>query len=217
MTNSDLEFDVMRLASSPISKSELWRKTNSQKQDVFNVIDRLVNAGNMHLTKEGNKHLVVTVHSDTDDITWNGILKYQKEQLHETVLLLADHKKLFKKTKTKTYHEGQLVYQYKINFPKIPKAVNQVTNGISVPIKKEITTNLMTFSMQIDYLMQHLIKFQYALSFKIITARKAKSRIERVQAIITKEINRVMSDHPKDHEGLAQFIQLQTRTWNVNV
>ena len=188
----------MRLASSPISKSELFRKTSSQKQDVFNVIERLVNTGNMHLTKEGNKHLVVTVHSDADDITWNGILKYQKDQLHETVLLLADHKKLFKKTKTKTYHEGQLVYQYRA-------------------IKKEITSDLITFSTQIDYLMQHLIKFQYALSFKIITARKAKSRIERVQAIITKEINRVMSDHPKDDEGLAQYIQLQTRTWNINV
>ena len=198
MTNSDLEFEVMRLASSPISKSELFRKTSSQKQDVFNVIDRLVNTGNMHLTEEGNKHIVVTVHSDTDDITWNGILKYQKEQLHETVLLLADHKKLFKKTKTKTYHEGQLVYQY--------RAIN-----------KELWSDLLTFSMQIDYLMQHLIKFQYALSFKIITARKAKSRIERVQAIITKEINRVMSDHPKDDEGLAQYIQLQTRTWNINV
>jgi hypothetical protein len=217
LTNSDLEFNILRLASSPISKSELWRKTNSQKQDVFSVIDRLVNTGNMHLTKEGNKHLVVTVHSDTDDITWNGILKFQQDQLQVTVSGLQEHKKLFKKTKTKTYREGNNVYQYKIKFPKIPKAVNQVTNGISIPIKKDIMVNLVTFSMQIDYLMQHLIKFQYALSFKIITARKAKSRIERVQAIITKEINKVMSDHPKDHDGLTQFVQLQTRTWNINV
>ena len=37
------------------------------------------------------------------------------------------------------------------------------------------------------------------------------------KAIISNEINGVMSDHTKHHKGLAQFIQLQTRTWNINV
>ena len=198
MTNSDLEFDILRLASSPIGKSELWRKTSSQKQDVFNAIDRLVSSGNLQLTKQGNRHIILTVDISADDITWNSILKYQKEQLHESVLRVQDHKKLFEKTKTKTYHEGLLVYVFK-------------------PLDSKITIDLMQFSMQIDYLMQHLIKFQYALSFKIIPSRKAKSRIETIQGIISSEINKVMKKHPKDHEGLTQFIKLQTRTWNVNV
>ena len=198
MTNSDLEWNILQIATSPISKSELHRKTSSQKQDVLNAIDRLVSIGNLQLTKEGNRHIVRTVDTSSDDITWNGILKFQQGQLKETVSRLQEHKKLFKKTKTKTYHEGQLVYQYRA-------------------IKKEIMSDLLQFSMQIDYLMQHLIKFQYALSFKILTKRKATSRLERVQALITKEINRVMKDHVNDYEGLRQFIQLQTRTWNVNV
>ena len=198
MTNSDLEFDILRLATSPISKSELWRKTSSQKQDCFSAIDRLVSTGNLQLTPEGNRHIVRTVDTSLDDITWNSILKYQKEQLHESVLRVQAHKKLFEKTKTKTYHEGQLVYQFR-------------------PINKELWSDLSQFSMQIDYLMQHLIKFQYALSFKLITSRKAKSRIETIQGIISSEINKVMKTHPKDHEGLTQFIKLQTRTWNLNV
>ena len=198
MTNSDLEFDILRLASSPIVKSELWRKTSSQKQDCFSAIDRLVSTGNLQLTKEGNRHIVRTVDTSLDDITWNGILKFQQDQLEETVSRLQDHKKLFKKTKTKTYHEGQLVYQFR-------------------PLNKQITSDLLQFSMQIDYLMQHLIKFQYALSFKIITSQKANSRIDKIRGIISSEINKVMKNHAKDHEGLAQFIQLQTRTWNLNV
>jgi len=198
LTNSDLEFDILRLASSPIGKSELWRKTSSQKQDVFNAIDRLVSSGNLQLTKQGNRHIILTVDISADDITWNSILKYQKEQLHESVLRVQAHKKLFEKTKTKTYHEGLLVYVFK-------------------PLDSKITIDLMQFSMQIDYLMRHLIKFQYALSFKIIPSRKAKSRIETIQRIISSEINKVMKKHPKDHEGLTQFIKLQTRTWNLNV
>ncbi len=198
MTNSDLEWNILQIATSPISKSELWRKTSSQKQDVFSAIDRLVSTGNLQLSQEGNRHIVRTVDTSSDDITWNGILKFQKDQLEETVSRLQDHKKLFKKTKTKTYHEGQLVYQFK-------------------PLNKQITTDLLQFSMQIDYLMQHLIKFQYALSFKIITSQKANSRIDKIRGIISSEINKVMKNHAKDHEGLTQFIQLQTRTWNLNV
>ena len=198
MANPDLESEILRIASVPISKTDLWRKTSSQKQDVFNAIDHLASTGNLQLKKEGRKHLVVRVDTSTDDITWNGILKFQQDQLQETVSRLQEHKKLFKKTKTKTYHEGQLVYQFK-------------------PLTKQITTDLLQFSMQIDYLMQHLIKFQYALSFKIITSQKANSRIGKIRGIISSEINKVMKNHAKDHEGLAQFIQLQTRTWNVNV
>ena len=202
MTNLDLESKILEIATSPISKNELWRKTSSQKQDVFNAIDRLVSTGNLQLTKESGKggirHVVRTVDTSSDDITWNGILKFQKDQLEETVSRLQARKKLFKKTKTKTYHEGQLVYQFK-------------------PLTKQITTDLLQFSMQIDYLMQHLIKFQYALSFKIITSQKANLRIDKIRGIISSEINKVMKNHAKDHEGLAQFIQLQTRTWNVNV
>ena len=202
MTNSDLEWNILRLASSPISKNDLWRKTSSQKQDVLNAIDRLVSTGNLQLTKEsakgGIRHIVVTVDTSSDDITWNGILKFQQDQLEETVSRLQAHKKLFKKTKTKTYHEGQLVYVFK-------------------PLNSKITEDLLQFSMQIDYLMQHLIKFQYALSFKIITSRKANERIEKIQDIISSQINKVMKNHAKDHEGLTQFIQLQTRTWNLNV
>ena len=198
MTNSDLEWNILQIATSPISKSELWRKTSSQKQDVFSAIDRLVSTGNLQLSQEGNRHIVRTVDTSSDDITWNGILKFQQDQLQETVSRLQDHKKLFKKTKTKTYHEGQLVYQFK-------------------PLNKQITTDLLQFSMQIDYLMQHLIKFQYALSFKIITSQKANSRIDKIRGIISSEINKVMKNHAKDHEGLTQFIQLQTRTWNLNV
>jgi len=198
LTNSDLEWNILQIATSPISKSELWRKTSSQKQDVFSAIDRLVSTGNLQLSQEGNRHIVRTVDTSSDDITWNGILKFQQDQLQETVSRLQDHKKLFKKTKTKTYHEGQLVYQFK-------------------PLNKQITTDLLQFSMQIDYLMQHLIKFQYALSFKIITSQKANSRIDKIRGIISSEINKVMKNHAKDHEGLTQFIQLQTRTWNLNV
>ena len=198
MTNSDLEWDILQIATSPISKSELWRKTSSQKQDCFSAIDRLVSTGNLQLTKEGNRHIVRTVDTSSDDITWNGILKFQQDQLQVTVSALQEHKKLFKKTKTKTYHEGQLVYQFR-------------------PLNKQITADLLQFSMQIDYLMQHLIKFQYALSFKIITSQKANSRIDKIRGIISSEINKVMKTHHKDHEGLAQFIQLQTRTWNLNV
>ena len=198
MTNSDLEQEILQIATSPMSKSEIWRKTGSQKQDCFNAIDRLVSKGNLHLKPEGNRHIVRTVDTSLDDITWNGILKFQQDQLQETVSRLQEHKKLFKKTKTKTYHEGQLVYQFR-------------------PINKELWSDLSQFSMQIDYLMQHLIKFQYALSFKIITSQKANLRIEKIQGIISSEINKVMKNHTKDHEGLAQFIQLQTRTWNLNV
>lgn len=199
MANPDLESEILRIASVPISKTDLWRKTSSQKQDVFNAIDHLVSTGNLQLTKEGRKHLVVRVDTSTDDITWNGILQFQQDQLHKTVLKLKEHKKLFKKTKTKTYHDGQLVYKFS-------------------PINKEIQSTLLQFSMQIDYLMQHLIKFQYALSFKLITKQKANARLERVQQIITKEINKVTLNHSwKDQDGLSQFIQLQTRTWNINV
>ena len=198
MTNSDLEQEILQIATSPMSKSEIWRKTSSQKQDCFNAIDRLASTGNLQLTPEGNRHIVRTVDTSLDDITWNGILKFQQDQLQETVSRLQEHKKLFKKTKTKTYHEGQLVYQFR-------------------PINKELWSDLSQFSMQIDYLMQHLIKFQYALSFKIITSQKANSRMEKIRGIISSEINKVMKTHHKDHEGLAQFIQLQTRTWNLNV
>tara|TARA_Y100001936_G_C15712747_1_gene476835 strand:+ start:48 stop:644 length:597 start_codon:yes stop_codon:yes gene_type:complete len=198
MVNPDLEGVILKHASVPISKSDLWRKTTSQKQDVFNAIDHLVATGNLQLTKEGRKHLVVTVDTSADDITWNGILKFQKDQLHETVLRLQEHEKLFKYTHTKMYHEGRLVHQYR-------------------PLNKQITSDLLQFSMQIDYLMQHLIKFQYALSFKLITKQKSSSRIERIREIITKEINKIMSDHPNEREGLSQFVQSQTRTWNINV
>ena len=199
MTNSDLEWNILQIATSPISKSELWRKTSSQKQDVFSAIDRLVSTGNLQLSQEGNRHIVRTVDTSSDDITWNGILKFQQDQLEVTVSRIQEHKKLFKKTKTKTYHDGQLVYKFS-------------------PINKEIQSTLLQFSMQIDYLMQHLIKFQYALSFKLITKQKANARLEMVQQIITKEINKVTSNHSwKDQDGLSQFIQLQTRTWNINV
>lgn len=202
MTNSDLEWEILKIAQSPISKNELWRKLASQKQDVHLAIDRLVSTGNLKLTKEtakgGTRHVVRTVDTSSDDITWNGILKFQHDQLQVTASALQEHKKLFKKTKTKTYHEGQLVYQFR-------------------PLNKQITSDLLQFSMQIDYLMQHLIKFQYALSFKIITSQKANSRIDKIRGIISSEINKVMKNHAKDHEGLTQFIQLQTRTWNLNV
>ena len=199
MTNREqLEFDILRIADSPIAKTDLWRKTSSQKQDVFDAIDNLVSIGALSLTKEGRKHLVCRVDTNSDDITWNGVIEFQKQQLNESVKILQVQKKLFKKTKTKTYYEGRLVYVYK-------------------PIDKEIASELMTFSMQIDHLMQHLNKLQYASSYRFMPVRKAKKRMEIINKIISNAISKVIADRPKELEGLIQFTQLQTRTWNVYV
>ena len=86
-------------------------------------------------------------------------------------------------------------------------------------IQPKLRKTFDTFCFNVDTIMQHIIKLEYAKLFSLVPLIIAETRQKRFQALLKKQISKVESSlkNESDRTQFKDFIQKIDRTWNIHV
>ena len=193
MDKHELESRILQHTENWISKNKLFLKVGSQKQRFLDTVRNLIDNGNLDSRNVGNTQEVIRNLSNADDITWNSVFDFLKEQIELSVNQLQNHKRT---------HYFQLRKDRKL-----------------CRIAPEISTAMTTFCWNVDTLMQHIIKLEYAKIFGLAPLSKVQTRQKRLNALLKKSVDSVNAcfKYGRDQHEFKKLIQSIDRSWNMHV
>ncbi len=180
-----LEDNILENTSEWIHKTELWRKTKSDKKRCFNIIDYLVKEGFLETKKEGNKH------------------KFRRKNE-----ILTD--KEFEKSEIR--HRGWMVDKVKtINSIKKPLFKYIKSRKQSEPRTKSIKGALESLDYYMNGSTAHIARLRFANAYHIINKRTADKRINIIENSINYTANYFLNTNPNEIEQIKEYNQRITR------
>ena len=214
MDLQELESRILQNTETWISKNKLFLKVGSQKQRFLDTVRNLIDNGNLDSRNVGNTQEVIRNLSNADDITWNSVFDYLKGQMELAVKSLQDHKRS---------HYFQVDRREKVRVKEAGKGLTDSNLETyvekSIRVAPEIKTSMMVFCWNVDTLMQHIIKLEYAKVFSLAPLNKLQTRQKRLNALLKKSVDSVNAcfKNDKDRIEFRNLIQSIDRTWNIHV
>lgn len=195
MNDFELESEIIKNSVDWISKSALFRKVGGNRNRLFSKIDDLVYNGTLDSARNDYKILVRQNLANSDDPTWYSVYDFIEKQLQEAIDQITSFKgnHLFKGWKKKIYNPIELQSKYK------------------KPIE--------TFRYQIDTVMQHIVKLEYAKIFGLAKLSTLEKRQNYMKSLLKKSVSAVESSlkNEFDRNQFKQLMQQTDRTWNIHI
>ena len=200
MDDFEFESKIIQNAETWISKSALFRKVGGNRNRFFRKLDDLTFNGTIDSRKVMTTHYLKRNLANSDDETWNSVYDFIEKQFVTASNELID----FKGTPNDPTH----LFNY---------------NGVIKSKKKQIKLSMRipfdTFCFNVDTIMQHIIKLEYAKLFALVPLNKVEKRQKRFQKLLKKQVDLVLSSlkNDLDREQFKMHIQSIDRTWNMHV
>jgi len=195
LNDFELESEIIKNSVDWISKSALFRKVGGNRNRLFSKIDDLVYNGTLDSARNDYKILVRQNLANSDDPTWYSVYDFIEKQLQEAIDQITSFKgnHLFKGWKKKIYNPIELQSKYK------------------KPIEK--------FRYQIDTVMQHIVKLEYAKIFGLAKLSTLEKRQNYMKSLLKKSVSAVESSlkNEFDRNQFKQLMQQTDRTWNIHI
>lgn len=195
LNDFELESEIIKNSVDWISKSALFRKVGGNRNRLFSKIDDLVYNGTLDSARNDYKILVRQNLANSDDPTWYSVYDFIEKQLQEAIDQITSFKgnHLFKGWKKKIYNPIELQSKYK------------------KPIE--------TFRYQIDTVMQHIVKLEYAKIFGLAKLSTLEKRQNYMKSLLKKSVSAVESSlkNEFDRNQFKQLMQQTDRTWNIHI
>ena len=200
MDDFEFESKIIQNAETWISKSALFRKVGGNRNRFFRKLDDLTFNGTIDRRKVMTTHYLKRNLANSDDETWNSVYDFIEKQFVNV--------------------SGEL-----IQFPRlhtIPHLFND-GGGVIKSKKKQIKPSMKipfdTFCFNVDTILQHVIKLEYAKLFALVPLNKVEKRQKRFQKLLKKQVDLVLSSlkNDFDREQFKIHIQSIDRTWNMHV
>lgn len=180
-----LEDNILENASEWIYKTELWRKTESDKKRCFGIIDYLVNEGFLETKKEGNKHYFRRKNEMLTDSEFEESQIRRKGWMVEKVDTINNIKKpLFKYVKSRKQFE---------------------------PRTKLIKGGLESLDYYMNGSTAHIARLRLAKAYHIINKRTADKRITMIENTINHTANYFLSTNPDEIDQIKEYNQKISR------
>jgi hypothetical protein len=180
-----LEDSILENASEWIHKTELWRKTKSDKKRCFDTIDYLVKEGFLETKKEQNMHKFRRKNEILTDKEFEESQIRRKGWMVEKVdVINSIEKPLFKYVKSRKQSEPRT---------KLIKGVLE----------------------SLDYYMNgstaHIARLRLAKAYHIINKKTADKRINMIENTISHTANYFLSTNPNEVEQIKEYNQRISR------
>ena len=195
MDQYELESKILANSAMWISKSGLFRKVGGNRNRCFRTIDDLAYNGTVDFKTVGNTDYVQRNLANSDDVTWNSVYDFIKNQFEtaSSEIIAFKGKHLFKGYNKKYHNRIQIQ----------PKFFKSIT----------------TFCYAVDAIMQHIVILEYARIFAFAPLTKVERRQKRYKDLLKKQVNAVLSSLQNDFDKkqFRKMVQEIDRTWNLHV
>jgi len=183
--DSILEDIILENASEWIHKTELWRKTESDKKRCFGIIDYFVEEGFLETKKEGNKHYFRRKNEImTDKEFEESEMAHHGWMIDKVKTINSLEKPLFKYVKSRKQHE---------------------------PRTKLIKGVLESLDYYINGSTAHQARIRLAKSYDVINKRIADKRINMIEHSINDTISYFLNTNKDEVEQIKEYNQRITR------
>ena len=183
--NIELEDRILEETSEWIHKTDLWRKTKSDKKRCFEGINYLVNEGFLETKKTGNRHYFRRNNEIASDKDFEDHEKWSRGLMTDTVREINGLRKpLFKYVKSRNQYEPR-TYVVKHDFAVLDDYITRA----------EI----------------HQSRIRLAKLYKIIPERKANKRITMLDRTLKDTIDKLLKGNKKEIDQIKEYSQRITR------
>ncbi|BDQ31308.1 hypothetical protein [Nitrosopumilus zosterae] len=180
-----LEDSILENASEWIHKTELWRKTKSDKKRCFDTIDYLVKEGFLETKKEQNKHKFRRKNEILTDKEFSESQIRRRGWMVDTVNAINNiEKPLFTYVKSRKQSE---------------------------PRTKLIKGGLESLDYYMNGSTAHIARLRLAKAYHIINKRTADKRIDVIENTINYIANYFLSTNPDESEQIKEYNQRISR------
>lgn len=180
-----LEDDILENASEWIHKTELWRKTRSDKKRCFDTIDDLTKEGFLEIKKDGNKHKFRRKNEIlTDKEFGESQIRRRGWMVEKIDVINSIEKPLFKYVKSRKQSE---------------------------PRTKLIKGGLESLDYYMNGSTAHIARLRLAKAYHIINKRTADKRINLIECTINHIANYFLSTNPDETEQIKEYNQRISR------